>query len=226
MNTGTTRDDLSAVETILPVSRETGERLEAYVALIRKWNKADNLVGSSTLDTIWQRHIADSAQLVALFPESRRWLDLGSGGGLPAIVVAILLAGQKGAAVHLVESNRRKCAFLRQAIRTTGAPATVHEGRVEAVLADWQAPVDMVSARAFAPLSRLLDLAAPVMTLGVPGAFHKGQDFVREIAETPQSWGCDLVKHDSRLGAGGVILEVRNLRRQSEDSPQAAERSP
>jgi 16S rRNA (guanine527-N7)-methyltransferase len=223
---GAGADDLSAVQTVLPVSRETGDRLAAYVALIRKWNKADNLVGPSTLPEIWRRHIADSAQLVALFPESQRWLDLGSGAGLPGIVIAVLLAGKPDAAVHLVESNRRKCAFLRQAIRATGAPATVHEGRVEAVVADWDAPVDRISARAFAPLGRLLELASPLMERGVPGAFHKGQDFVREISEVPQSWGYDLVKHESRLGGGGVILEVRNLHRRAADSQQAVDRSP
>ncbi len=208
-------DDLSTLSEIVPVSRETGERLKAYVALLRKWQKADNLVSTATLDAVWRRHIADSAQLAALFPNDRRWLDLGSGAGLPGLVIAILGADKPGTMVHLIESNRRKCAFLRQAIRTTHAPAIVHEGRAEDLLRTWSEPVDRVCARALAPLADLLALAAPVMEQGVPAAFHKGQDFVREISEATQSWGFDLVKHDSRLGGQGVILEIANLKRRT-----------
>ncbi len=206
-------DGPEALTDIVPVSRETGERLAAYVALLSKWQKAENLIAASTLPLIWRRHVADSAQLVALFPEVRRWLDLGSGGGFPGLVVAILLAEQSGAAVHLVESNRKKCAFLRQAIRATGAPAIVHEGRIESVIASWDQPVERISARALAPLTDLLALAAPLMERGVPAAFHKGQDFVREISEATQSWGFDLVKHNSRVGDGGAILDIGHLSR-------------
>ncbi len=206
------KDGLSALTDIVPVSRETGERLAAYVALLEKWQRAENLIAPSTVPQIWRRHVADSAQLVALFPQARRWLDLGSGAGFPGVVVAILHAGTDAAAVHLVESNRKKCAFLRAAIRETAAPATVHEGRVDRVLAAWSEPVDRVSARALAPLKELLALAAPVMEKGVPAAFHKGQDFVREIAEATQSWDFDLVKHDSRVGDGGAILDISHLR--------------
>ena len=124
-------DGPEALTDIVPVSRETAERLAAYVALLRKWQRAENLIAPSTLPAIWRRHVADSAQLVALFPEARRWLDLGSGAGFPGLVVAILGAEHADTAVHLVESNRKKCAFLRQAIRETGAPAIVHEGRIE-----------------------------------------------------------------------------------------------
>ncbi len=215
MTTPETEAGPSAVAAITPVSRETGERLAAYVALLRKWQKADNLVSAATLGDVWRRHVADSAQLVALYPEARRWLDLGSGAGLPGLIVAILLTGAPGAKVHLVESNRRKCAFLRQAIRETGAPAAVHEGRAEAVLSEWTEPVDRISARALASLSVLLGLAEPLMSAGVPAAFHKGQDFVREISEATQSWDFDLVKHVSRVGEGGMILDVSHLRRKA-----------
>ena len=141
-------DDAKALLGVLDVSRETIERLEVYVALLRRWQPAQNLVSPKTLDQIWRRHIADSAQLMAMFPSVLRWADLGSGAGLPGMVTAILLAGRAGAAVHLVESNQRKCAFLRTAIRETGAPAVVHEGRIESVLKQWREPVDYVSARA------------------------------------------------------------------------------
>lgn len=198
---------------IIAVSRETGDRLATYVALLEKWQRAENLVAPSTLPHIWRRHVADSAQLAALFPEAERWLDLGSGGGFPGMVIAILGAERPGTMVHLVESNRKKCAFLRAAARATRAPASVHEGRIETVLAGWSAPVDRVSARALAPLRALLDLAAPLMVgRDIPAAFHKGQDFGREIAEATQSWAFDLVKHDSRVGDGGAILDISHLR--------------
>jgi 16S rRNA (guanine527-N7)-methyltransferase len=123
-----------ALQTLLPVSRETYERLSALVGLVRKWQKAENLVAASTLDAMWTRHVADSAQLVALFPRAGHWLDLGSGGGFPGLVTAILLGGSDRGMVHLVESNARKCAFLRTAARETGAPATIHHGRIENIL--------------------------------------------------------------------------------------------
>ena len=208
-------DDLSMLSDVVPVSRETGDRLEAFIALLRKWQRAENLISVQTLPEVWRRHVADSAQLVTLHPEARHWLDLGSGAGFPGLVVAILSAECPGSMMHLIESNRRKCAFLRQVIRETGAPARVHEGRVETVLSTWSAPVDRISARAVAPLADLLALAAPLMERGVPAAFHKGRDFVREIADATQSWDFDLVKHDSRVGDGGVILDIAHLRRKA-----------
>jgi 16S rRNA (guanine527-N7)-methyltransferase len=206
-------DGPEALTGIVAVSRETAERLAQYVALLCRWQAAENLIAPSTLPELWRRHVADSAQLSALFPEARVWIDLGSGAGFPGLVVAILGAQQPGARVHLIESNRKKVAFLRQVIRETGAPAVVHAERAEAVLGSWQEPVDRISARALAPLGRLLDLAAPVMERGTPAAFHKGQDFVREIAEATQSWAFDLVKHDSRVGDGGAILDISHLSR-------------
>jgi 16S rRNA (guanine527-N7)-methyltransferase len=192
-------------------------RLERYVALLEKWQRADNLVSPRTLPEIWERHIADSAQLHALFPAARRWLDFGSGAGLPGLVTAILLADIPGTVVHLVESNRRKCAFLRQAARLAGAPTVIHEGRIEAVLTGWSEPVDMVSARALAPLGELLALSRGVLVAGRRAAFHKGRDFRREVAEASQSWSFDLVEHPSRIGDGGVILEISGLSRRNRD---------
>jgi 16S rRNA (guanine527-N7)-methyltransferase len=203
--------DLSALDGIVPVSRETGQRLRTYIDLLKRWQPVENLVAPKTLADVWSRHVADSAQLVTLFPAAQRWVDLGSGAGFPGLVVA--LTAPPGTLVHLLESNRRKCAFLREAIRATGAPARVHEGRVEETLAGWQEPADRISARALAPLADLLALAAPLMEKGVPAAFHKGQDFVQEVERATQSWAFDLVKHDSRVGAGGVILEVSKLSR-------------
>ncbi len=210
-------DGPEALSGIVDVSRETTERLEAYVALIRKWQPAENLIAPSTLDTIWSRHVADSAELVRLFPDDRRWLDIGTGAGFPGMVVAIL--GGAGTHVDLIESNRRKCAFLRQAIGAIGAPATVREGRAEALLSGWSGPVDRIAARAVAPLTVLLKLAAPLMTAGVPAAFHKGADYPREVAEARKTWGFDLQVHPSRIGSG-AILAIANL---SNDLGQTAE---
>jgi 16S rRNA (guanine527-N7)-methyltransferase len=208
-------DDISALDRLLDVSRETGERLERFVGLLRKWQAADNLIARGTLSSIWQRHIADSAQLATLFPKERRWLDLGSGAGFPGLVVAILLGGAAGTSVDLVESNQRKCAFLREAIRTTGAQAAVHCGRIESVVSAWDRPVGIVTARALAPLDRLFSLAEPVLVRGGRGAFHKGQDFESEIEFASKSWEYDLVIHRSRIEPRGVILEVRSLARKA-----------
>ena len=200
---------------ILPVSRETVGRLETFVGLVRKWQPAENLVSPATLPVLWRRHVADSAQLLPLFPTARTWLDIGSGGGFPGMVLACLVAGDRGHHVHLVESNERKCAFLRRVIAEARLPATVHRGRIEAVLANWDAPVDVVTARALAPLPRLLELAEPVLTRSVTGAFHKGRDFEGEIEQASKSWSFDLVIHKSRIEAGSVILKIRHLRSQN-----------
>lgn len=203
-------DGPDALTGIVAVSRETAERLAAFVALLKKWQPAENLIAPSTIDTLWRRHVADSAQLTALFPGST-WLDLGSGGGFPGVVVALLGAKH----VHLVESNRRKCAFLRAAIRETVAPATVHEARVEEVLASWSEPVDRISARALAPLADLLALAEPATKMGVPAAFMKGVDYQREVDDARSGWEFDLTVHPSRTEKGAAILDIRNARRRA-----------
>jgi len=208
-------DDSAAVSRILPVSRETLTRLDAYVTLLRRWQPAQNLVSPKTLGEVWQRHIADSAQLVALFPNVLRWVDLGSGAGLPGMITAILLTGREGAVVHLVESNQRKCAFLRSVIRESGAPAIVHEGRIESVLKQWQEPVDYISARALASLNDLLDLAEPLFAAGARAAFHKGGDFDAELAEASKSWSLDLVRHKSMIDRDSTIVEILGAKRLS-----------
>ena len=203
-----------AVEALLPVSRETRDRLVALVNLVRRWQKAENLIAPSTLPDIWSRHVADSAQLVGFFPTAHRWLDIGSGGGFPGLVLGSFMAAREGGMVHLVESNARKCAFLRTAARELAVPVDVHQGRIEDVLKD---PPDcaMLTARALAPLPQLLDLSAPVLARGTPAAFFKGADFVREIEEATLSWDLDLVKHTNRIDDRGVILEIRRAVRKS-----------
>jgi 16S rRNA (guanine527-N7)-methyltransferase len=191
------------------VSRETLDRLNAFVALLARWQARTNLIAQSTRADVWRRHVADSAQLAALFPEARIWLDLGSGAGFPGMVLAIIEA-EKGGAVHLVESDAKKGAFLREAIRTTSAPATVHQGRIEVLLPQLNAPIDILTARALAPLNRLLEFAT-LVPIPVRMAFPKGRDHRREVDEASKSWDFDLVKHKSKVEDDAVILEVTRL---------------
>ena len=208
---------LAALEAVYPVSRETYDRLAAFVALVGKWQKAENLVAPSTLGEIWIRHVADSAQLVRLFPKARTWLDLGSGGGFPGLVVAVLISANGAAGkVHLVESNARKCAFLRAAARATGAPAVVHQGRIEALLASWAETTDVITARALASLDQLLGFTAHLITPETPAAFLKGVDYRAELDKASLTWALDLVVHDSLIGEGGVILEIHRAVRKAE----------
>jgi 16S rRNA (guanine527-N7)-methyltransferase len=212
-------DSIEAVRAIVSLSRETAERLSTFVALIRKWQPAENLVSGKTLPEIWERHVADCAQMVPLFPDARRWMDVGTGAGFPGMVIAILLAETEGAQVHLVESNRRKCAFLRQAVHATDTAATVREGRAEDIVGRWNLahdPVDRLVARAVAPLANLIEMTAPLLEAGVPAAFLKGEDSDVEIAAAAHIWDFDLVRHPSRTRGGGVILDIAHVRRKAE----------
>lgn len=214
-------DDIHQVETILPVSRETADRLEAFVALLQKWQPVENLISPATLPHLWQRHVADSAQLYILFPSVTRFADLGTGAGFPGLVLAILGHGRPGFHVDLIESNQRKCAFLRTAVRETGAPASVHHGRAEHVVPQlWQGSVnhsDCVTSRALAPLTALLSYAEPLLTRGALGAFHKGEEWAREVEEARRKWDFAITAHPSRLGEG-AILEISGLRRKGESA--------
>src|SRR5271166_7033365 len=125
--------DRSTALAFVAVSHETEERLIAFVDLLQRWRKITNLVSESTFASVWTRHIADCAQLIALAPAAKRWVDMGSGAGFPGLVIAIQLAGVPDAVVHCIESSQRKSAFLREAARATGAPAQIHAQRVESV---------------------------------------------------------------------------------------------
>jgi 16S rRNA (guanine527-N7)-methyltransferase len=193
------------------VSRESRTQLETYVGLLRDWQKRINLIGASTVDQVWQRHIADSLQLIPLLPAVTKSLaDLGSGAGLPGLVLAIAT----GHHVDLYESNGKKAAFLREAIRNTGAPATVHQIRIELLAGDVNRPkVQVVLARALAPLPRLLDYAAPFFVDGAVGLFHKGQDIDAELTEATKCWKLGFIKHSGLIDSNGVILEVKEASR-------------
>jgi 16S rRNA (guanine527-N7)-methyltransferase len=203
------------------VSRETRKALEIYEALLIKWQKTINLVGPSTVDLFWERHAADSAQLLDLVPvTSKTWLDIGSGGGFPGLVIAMLWLGASGAGaaggdenagrhVHLIESDQRKCAFMRAVIRETGAPATVHEGRIEAFIDEKTAffgRIDVVSARALAPLPKLVGMAAPFFESHTKGVFLKGKEWQEELTQARQSWKIDCMAVESRTDKAARVL--------------------
>ena len=195
-----------------PVSRETFERLERFEAAFRRWSARINLAAPSTLPHLWERHILDSAQLLRLAPAALRWLDLGSGGGFPGAVVAILLRDRPGARIDLVESNAKKGAFLKTVLGEAEAPARVHVARIEA-FEGAAGGYDVVTARALAPLPPLLDLASPWLTEGARALFHKGRDYRREVEESLNDWQFDLVEHRSAIDPESVILEISGLRR-------------
>lgn len=208
--------DLAADRTralaLTPVSRETVARLDRFVALLLETQRHTNLVGSGALPELWTRHVADSLQLLALAPEARVWLDLGSGGGFPGLVIACALADEPGRAVHLVESNGKKAAFLRQVIRALSLPAEVHEQRIES-LQDIAA--DVITARAVAPLAKLLGYVAPLLKTGGKALLLKGQDVERELTDAAKYWTIEAELTPSRTHPAGRIVVVRALQRRA-----------
>ncbi len=191
------------------VSHETVEKLELYEHLLIKWQKAVNLVAPATIPLLWQRHFADSAQLVSLAPGAKTWVDLGSGGGFPALVIAIMLANQEECQVHLIESNARKCAFLSEVARQTGASARVHNMRIADAWGKGAVPAaDVVSARALAPLDALMEQALPFFGDASVALFLKGREAGGEVADARRRWVFDLKIHPSISDAEGQILEI------------------
>ncbi|MFZ5610439.1 MAG: 16S rRNA (guanine(527)-N(7))-methyltransferase RsmG [Pseudomonadota bacterium] len=196
----------------LDVSRETLTRLEAYGETLVAWQARINLVGPTTCADLWRRHMLDSGQLMAFLPpppqgRARHLLDLGAGAGFPGLVLAILGAGQ----VHLVDADGRKCAFLRAAARAAGVSGMVaiHQARVEK-LAPF--PVDVITARAFAPLPRLFALAAPFASEETDWLLLKGQDVEEELTQASISWTMQVIKHESRSDPRGTIVQLKSLR--------------
>ncbi len=191
------------------VSRETLDRLTVYAGLLEKWQKAINLVGKSTLSDIWRRHMLDSFQLLALTDRTRgSWIDLGSGAGFPALVVAICSEFD----VQAVESDQRKCLFMSNVSRETSANLVVHKERIEEMA---PVPADIISARALAPLDRLLDLAAPFVHDATEILFLKGQDVDEELTKASKCWIMEIERHRSLTSEDGSILKITKLRRRS-----------
>ncbi|HXP31803.1 MAG TPA: 16S rRNA (guanine(527)-N(7))-methyltransferase RsmG [Stellaceae bacterium] len=190
------------------VSRETLDRLGLYVELLRAWNRRINLVGRSTIGDVWRRHVLDSAQLQRLLPSAARVLvDVGSGAGLPGLILAILGVPE----VHLIESDLRKAAFLREAIRVTGAPATLHAMRSERVP---PFAADAVTARALAPLSELLDIVEPFVGPHSICVFLCGRTVEEELTLARKAWKMKVERLPSASDPSGTILRIGSLARE------------
>lgn len=190
------------------VSRETTDRLEIYSSILIEWSARINLVSQPTLADLWQRHFLDSAQLLRILPRNAKSLiDLGSGAGFPGLVLAIL--GVPG--VELVESDARKCAFLREAARVTGAAVTIHNQRIEVVLPH---AVDVVTARGCAPLDRLLPLAERFISPSTTCLFLKGAQAAEELTVAGKAWTMAVTRHPSRTDPSGVILSLQQVVRE------------
>lgn len=194
------------------VSRETFDALKAYESLVQRWNPAINLVSKASANSLWQRHIFDSAQIFSLCPPSAlSWADLGSGGGFPGLVVAILAKELKpDLRVTLVESDLRKATFLRQAAQTLGVPVTVLSKRIEALE---PMNIDVLSARALAPLVTLLGYVETHLQPAGTTIFPKGARFQDEIAEAQKVWAFDIDIKPSLSEAEAAILVIRNIHR-------------
>ncbi|MCX7302799.1 MAG: 16S rRNA (guanine(527)-N(7))-methyltransferase RsmG [Hyphomicrobiales bacterium] len=195
-----------------PVSRETFSGLQAFEGMFQTWAKSINLSSSSTIPDLWKRHVLDSAQLAPLAAGAIQWLDLGSGGGFPGLILAFLLKERPGASIDLVESNRKKAAFLATAIGQFALPARVHAVRIGSEIKGLRQP-EVVTARALAPLPQLLELAWPWLSSGARGLLHKGRDYAHEIQESSLLWQYDLIEHRSRIDADSVVLEIADLKR-------------
>lgn len=196
---------------LVPVSRGTEDRLDRFVDVLLLWQRRLNLIAASTVHEIWTRHVADSMQLLPLAPKARIWVDLGSGGGFPGLAIACALAGTAGSGVHLVESNTKKAAFLREAVRATDAPAVVHAIRAEKFGESCAEPIEVVTARALAPLKTLCNQAFPLISRGAIGLFLKGQDVDAELTEAAKYWRVQASKVASKTSPEGSIVLIWGL---------------
>ena len=195
------------------VSRETLAQLEAYVGLLGKWQRAINLVSRASLADVWRRHMLDSAQLLTMAPEAAQtWVDLGSGAGFPGLVLAIMGAGE----VHLIESDGRKCAFLHEVVRTCGAHAVIHNCRIEAFQHAPGRPseIDVITARALAATSELVDMAQHLVTQDTVCLFPKGQDVDNELTNLQKNSKISLEKLPSATNPDSVVLRIGGLGRE------------
>ncbi|MDP7150140.1 MAG: 16S rRNA (guanine(527)-N(7))-methyltransferase RsmG [Paracoccaceae bacterium] len=196
----------------LNVSRETMQRLEHYLSLLKKWNPSINLVAKSTIDEAWTRHFTDSIQIYRHAPENWRiWADLGSGGGFPGAVIAIMAQELNPAGtVSLVESDQRKSTFLRTVFRETGVNAKVITQRIEATE---PLSADIISARALAELTTLLEFAHIHGKPSVTCLFPKGESWEKELLVAQESWsfGCEVIKSETNPQA--TVLKVKDLTR-------------
>lgn len=196
-----------AIKTHPNVSHETFERLKGYVDLLLQWQNRINLISPATIPDIWSRHILDSLQLIDLKPDARHWLDIGSGGGLPGLVIGCVMASYAGARVELVESNGKKGAFLRHVATSLNLPVEVHVGRIEDVLITLSTP-QVISARALASLDALLGFSNLLLKRGVIGLFPKGREYQDELTAAEKNWHFKTELHTSVTDSKARILQV------------------
>ena len=201
--------DAVQLQAVLGATLRQMADLEAFRALLGQWNEGMNLVGPSAMAEFWPRHVYDSAQLLALAPEARIWADIGAGAGFPGVVLAILLKDTPGARMHLVESMTKRCRFLHAVVDQLALPAEVHNARAE----NLKLKVDVVCARACAPLVRLLGYSRPYLTCGATGLFLKGQDVVSELTEAAKYWNFEAHLTTSLSHPEGRVLQVKGLKR-------------
>jgi len=214
------QSDFQQLTDLIPnVSHETYQTLGHFADMLWQWQKHINLVANSTINDIWQRHILDSAQLFLFAPQAQHWLDLGSGGGFPALVLACLLKQQNqqsgaGASVTLIESNGKKAAFLREVIRRLELPAIVHQARIETILPKLPVP-EIITARALSSLDALCGYIAPLMARPGGKACHallqKGQSAAAEISEARRNWQFSIDIFPSRLQNESSVLVIRHI---------------
>jgi len=198
-------------DVLADVSRETTERLETFCHVLKKWNPRINLVSKSSLDDLWNRHILDSIQVSQAMTNFEHWVDIGSGGGFPGLVVAILAAeGGNSRRVTLVESDQRKAAFLRTAARDCGVSVEVLAERIEAVD---PFGADVLSARALADLTTLLSYTDRHLAQGGTALFPKGVSWQKEVEDARREWSFDLDPITSKTEAGAAILKIRSISR-------------
>lgn len=201
----------------LAVPRETCERLERHRALLQRWASKINLMGPRELDSYWGRHALDCGQLVRHAPGALRWMDIGAGAGFPGIIVGCILAGQPGARVDLVETNPKKAAFLREAVRETGAACRVLNESIDDMAQGAEA-YDVVTARAFAPLPRIISSAKPILDRGAIGLFLKGAEYRAELAAAAEEgWTLKVEALTSMSDPDGRILRIEGAERVGKD---------
>jgi len=194
------------------VSRETIARLDQVATLLIQRQKRLNLIARSTVPVLWTRHIADSLQLLPLAPGARTWIDLGSGAGFPGLALACALVEVPGTRVELVESVQKKANFLGEVIQALALPAIVHARRIEDFTAETKTRFDVVTARALAPMDRLLRYATPLLKRGAIGLFPKGQDVAAELTQASKSWNIEAELIQSITDPSGRIIRVQHVR--------------
>jgi 16S rRNA (guanine527-N7)-methyltransferase len=217
--------DKTAALALTPVSRETEARLDRYVDLLLEWQAKTNLVSPATLPNLWTRHISDSLQLLPLAPSAKIWVDFGSGGGFPGVVLACALTETADATVHLVERNAKKAAFLREALRVTNSLGSVHLADIGDIVDRISGKVDCVTARAVAPLHQLVGFAEPLVRRGAKALFLKGQDVETELTEATKYWNIKPHLHSSRTGGHGWIVELDHIERRNPSATASGTRA-